>query len=145
MKNSKLSIEESLDQWGQRTVFVARDYTISLLMNELKNTDKLPKKVGTAIQTLNKEQLFALKYLLLSCIDTSFHNTLWSIESYPEHKLMLGQTKEHFLDLDEELNITFGTGITGAILDYIDKFSKYNAIDEFLKTGKLEKEITDKR
>ena len=144
MKNNKLSIEELLNQWGQRTVFVSRDYTISLLMSELKNTDKLPKEINDILKTFNTEQLFALKYLLISCVDTSFHDTLWSIESYPEYKLMLEHSKESLLNVDEELNAVFGTGITGAILDYVDKFSKYNTADEFLETGKLEKESEDK-
>ncbi len=139
MKNNKLSIEELLNQWGQRTVFVSRDYTISLLMSELRNTNKLPKKINDIVKTFNTEQLFALKYLLISCVDTSFHDALWSIESYPEHKLMLEHSKESLLNVDEELNAVFGTGITGAILDYIDKFSKYNTADEFLETGRLEK------
>lgn len=128
-----MEINKEIEEFGKKLVHVSRDYTISLLLKDIKNCDTYPESVAKFLENLNKEQLLILKYLLVSCIDTAFHDTLWSIESYSNHKLFI-KTEDCFIDVDHETD-----SLTGSALEFIDRYSKYNTPEDILKTGEIEK------
>ena len=139
MKNN---IEEIIKIFGKRLIKVSRDYTISIVLSELKD-QRLPIVIQKIIGSFSEEQCKAMIYLLISAVDKTFHDTLWSIESYPEYKIIVNNDNE-IIDIDDSLNELIGAGLTGAALEFIDEYSKYNTADDFLETGKLEKEPIDK-
>ncbi len=126
-----------LNRFAKRLVFVSRDYTISLLLEYLNNSKRLPERIAKALSTLDDEQLFMLKYFLLEGIDTAFHDAMWSIESYDDHRILIGNDDP--INVEDACDKFIGAGLTGSVLEFIDEFSKYNTADEFLETGKLEK------
>ena len=128
-----MEIDQEIEEFGEKLVHVSRDYTISLLLKDIKNCDTFPRNVANFLKNLDEKQLLIIKYLLVSCVDTTFHDTLWSIESYSNHKLFI-KTEDGFIDVDQETD-----GLTGGALGFIDRYSKYNTAEDILKTGKIEK------
>jgi hypothetical protein len=131
MKDNEVKV--LIEQFGENLIKVARDYTISLALDSLKKEEKLPLEIRDIVVKLDDRQLFALKYLLISNIDTAIHDALWSIESYSNYKLII-ETPAKQVDIEDECD-----SITGASLDFIEKYSKYNTEEAFLETGEIEK------
>jgi hypothetical protein len=136
LKNNE--VKNLIEQFGKNLVEVARDYTISLALDSLKRKEKLPPRIMNVVNELSDEQLFALKYLLVSNIDTAMHDTLWSIESYSNYKLII-ETPVNPINIEDECD-----SITGISLDFIEKYSKYNTEETFLETGEIEKKPKSK-
>jgi hypothetical protein len=122
-----------IEQFGENLVKVARDYTISLALDSLKQKEKMPSVIRDIVIKLDDRQLFALKYLIVSSIDTAIHDTLWSIESCSNYKLMI-ETPAEQINIEDECD-----SITGVTLDFIDKYSRYNTEENFLETGEIER------
>ncbi|WP_424407738.1 hypothetical protein [Pasteurella sp. PK-2025] len=109
-----------LEEFGKVYIDDVRDRTILLLENILKGQVNAPrfKDLQENLNQLGVEEIELIKYITISLIDNTLHNTLCLFEEYPEYELI--SDGENIIDLSDGLSAELYTDD-----GWIKKYSKY--------------------
>lgn len=132
-----VSNQDKVYQFGKDIVIEARDNSIENLNMLFARKSKSNRgKLFELISHLPEDVICAIKNIILYSIDDSFHSILGRFDKYSgKYRIVVGDIGETAFDIVEESD-----GLAYGLLEFIDEYSKYNTADEFLATGKLEKD-----
>ena len=131
-------------EFGKEVAIKAREHAIQNIFDLLsqKRADYMGKLLAEQISRSNfsVEQIENIKMLAIDCIDVALYGIFLNFEqSMGKYKIITSTEDGESIDI-----VTQSDGLTYGYLEFIDGYSKYNTADDFLETGKLEKEPIDK-
>lgn len=135
---------DTIYEFGKTVAVNAREHAIQNIFDLLtqKRNDLRGKLLAEKMAESNfsQRQIDSIKMLAIDCIDMALYGIFVNFEeSMGQYKIMAKDKQGRLFDM-----VTESDGLPYGYLEFVDRFSKYSTADEFLETGKLEKDTVDK-
>jgi hypothetical protein len=136
----KEKMREKIDiiyDFGKDVVVKARDMTIEEDFGIVNGTSKPPSniKLHRELSNFSDEQKNTVKKLIINSIDGAINNFLWMMEQNNDKYAFVAKCEDETeFDIEQESD-----GLCMGQWVFIDEYSKYNTVDEFLETGEIKK------